>query len=159
MPRHFNTHAEVNAGFCFSFDSPTGKKISALRVVYGNIGNGPIICSETEKAAVGKDLSVESLASILPTLAKELVVKPPTVADPNFRVVDAAYRKSLALGLFYKACLAAIVTKFGESAVDSKLLSAAKCFSRPMSQGKQTFSTDPADAPIGQPIMKVEAPK
>jgi len=158
MRRHFNTHAEVNAGFCFTLDS-AGKQITSLRVVFGNIGNGPIFCEKTAKSVANKDFSIQTLVATLPTLASELIVKPPTIEDPNFVQVDAEYRKSLALGLFYKAFLAVLVEKLGDTAVDAKLLSAAKGFDRPMSKGFQTFQADPADAPIGQAIMKVEAPK
>lgn len=158
MRRHFNTHAEVNAGFQFSF-KPDSQIISDLRIVFGNIDLRPFLCEKTASSVLNKELSMATLEVALQTLSEEVVVKAPSVSDPPFVVVDVKYRKELALSLFYKAWLGAMVSRLGKEKVDAKLLSAVNGFLRPLSGGAQSYTIDPANVPVGQPIPKVEAPK
>eukprot|EP00930_Biecheleria_cincta_P068850 TRINITY_DN56680_c0_g1_i1.p1 TRINITY_DN56680_c0_g1~~TRINITY_DN56680_c0_g1_i1.p1 ORF type:complete len:1302 (-),score=213.26 TRINITY_DN56680_c0_g1_i1:12-3371(-) len=154
MRRHMNAHAELNAGFFFTFNSD--HTIAGFRAVIGNLSPGPYMCHATSKAAVGKALSLENFKVILSTFRGEAKASPPSVADPPFVVVDAKYRESLAASLLYKAWLGAMVTRLGEDAVPSNIRSASLDYQRPASTGKQVFEADDSEAPVGQPIAKIE---
>lgn len=96
MPRSQNAHAVVNAGFLFKFKKDTNI-IENASLVYGSISAEFIHASETEEVLVGKDLYTdETLQLALKTLEKEIN---PVEALPE---PSAAYRKMLALSLYYK---------------------------------------------------------
>ena len=95
MPRAQNTHANVNAGFLFQFN--TNGTLDSARIVYGNINPTFAHASETEKLLTGKNLFdnavlQQAFASLLDELTCDLI--PP---DPS-----PEYRKQLAVALFYK---------------------------------------------------------
>jgi xanthine dehydrogenase/oxidase len=96
MPRSQNAHAVVNAAFLFKFqnNSHTLEKVS---IVYGGIAANFSHANKTEAVLTGKDLFDErTLKLALKTLHEE--IKPEEmVPEPS-----AAYRKMLAITLFYK---------------------------------------------------------
>jgi CO/xanthine dehydrogenase FAD-binding subunit len=128
MSRHANTHALVNAAFrlVVSRQSSQSVTVTACALSFGNIAvPGPLQCPATSAKLIGQVLSLPLLSAVLPTLASELVVAPPSVPDPNFVVCDPQYRQSLAEGLFYKFFLGALVSFYGQASLDPRLLSAA----------------------------------
>lgn len=154
MRRHMNTHAEVNAGFHFTFDG--AGHIHSLRAVLGNLALGPLICEQTAAAVAGRPLSLDTLQLALAALRCEAKVALPSVADPPFAVADAAYRENLAVSLLFKAWLGAMIAQFGAESLPANLRSAATEFERPKSEGYQEYVVDSAEAPLGEPFEKIE---
>lgn len=98
MPRSQNAHAVVNAGFMFKFkrDSNVLEKVT---LIFGSISASFIHASKTEALLIGKDLFTnETLQAALKTLYDEIL---PEEAPPE---PSAAFRKMLAVSLFYKVC-------------------------------------------------------
>lgn len=96
MPRSQNAHAIVNFGAFFDF-YPAGNLLKSCRLVFGGLAPGFSRALGTERVLVGKPLfRNETLQSAVKMLEHELVVVeiPP---EPS-----PAYRKKLAIGLFYK---------------------------------------------------------
>lgn len=96
MPRSQNAHAIVNAGFYYNLRKKDNK-VQQSRLVFGGLSPSFIRASETEKFLLGRILFTnDALQGALKILEKDLDVAemPP---EPS-----VAYRKKLALGLFYK---------------------------------------------------------
>lgn len=94
MPRAQNAHAIVNAGFLMNFNSNT---VTECRMVYGGINPNFIRASATETLLnKQKIFDDNTLKRAYDSLDKEVVCDyhPP---DPS-----PAYRKNLAISLFYK---------------------------------------------------------
>lgn len=90
-----NAHAIVNAGFLYEI-TLKGKVCSA-RITYGGLSPKFIRATKTENCLVGKPLfDNATLQLAIQSLIKELIVteNPP---EPS-----VAYRKHLAISLFYK---------------------------------------------------------
>lgn len=99
MPRSQNAHAIVNSGFLYKL-TPENKVVQA-RIVFGGLSPSFVRASSTERFLIGKPLfKNETLQAALNVLKAELVV---TENPPEESV---AYRKNLALGLFYKVRVA-----------------------------------------------------
>lgn len=99
MPKAQNAHAIVNAGFLYKLDRYTNAVIQA-RIVYGGLSPTFVRAVRTEHSLVGRVLFTnETLQLGIKSLKDELVVveNPP---EPS-----AAYRKLLAINLFYKVSL------------------------------------------------------
>lgn len=102
MPRSQNAHAIVNSGFLCKLDE-SGNTVEQARLVFGNLSPEFIRATKTEEYLIGKKLFTnDTLQSALKILEEECVVveHPP---DPS-----AAYRKQLALALFYKVSVESI---------------------------------------------------
>lgn len=96
MPRSQNAHAIVNAGFQYKMDE-SNSTVKEARMVFGNLSPDFIRAKTTEKLLIGKKLFTnDTLQSALKSLEKEIVVIEHPPDD------SAAYRKQLALALFYK---------------------------------------------------------
>lgn len=96
MPRSQNAHAIVNAGFLFRFNKKS-TDLEYISIVYGGISPTFIRASKTEDILAGRDpFTDESLQIALKSLSSEIN---PTEAPPD---PSAAYRKMLALALYYK---------------------------------------------------------
>ncbi|XP_063364928.1 uncharacterized protein LOC134653488 [Cydia amplana] len=143
MPRAQNAHAIVNAGFLFRL---TSNAITKCTLVFGNISPDFIRASKTEKALIGVNLE-DVLKKGVPLLVDELV----PVEDPP--EPSAECRKSIAVGLFYKALLSIAP----EASVNPRYASGGKPLLRPVSRGTQTFDTDKSLWPLNQPVPKLEA--
>lgn len=96
MPRSQNAHAVVNAGFLFNFKQNTNI-LETVTIVYGSISAKFHHAAKTEAILIGKDpYTNETLQLALKSLQQEIV---PQEAPPE---PSAAYRKMLALALYYK---------------------------------------------------------
>ena len=96
MPRSQNAHAVVNAGFLFEFRQ-NSDLLERASIVYGGISETFIHASKTEEVLVGRDpFTDETLQLALETLYGEIY---PVEAPPE---PSAAYRKMLAVSLYYK---------------------------------------------------------
>lgn len=99
MPRSQNAHAIVNVGFLFKFKQKSNI-LEKASLVFGSIAPKFIHASKTEAVLAGKDLFTnDTLQSAVKTLFDEISPEnmPP---EPS-----AAYRKMLAVTLFYKVCV------------------------------------------------------
>ncbi|XP_063894594.1 xanthine dehydrogenase [Helicoverpa armigera] len=147
MPRSQNAHAVVNAGFLFKFKA-NAKTLDEATIVYGSISSTFIHAANTEAALVGKDpFTNDVLQLALKSLDKEIV---PEEAPPE---PSAAYRKMLAIALYYKA----ILYLCPDDRIDPKLKSGGEAIKRHISHGMQVFDTDKGVWPLNQPISKIEA--
>ncbi|KAJ8719964.1 hypothetical protein PYW07_012007 [Mythimna separata] len=147
MPRSQNAHAIVNSGFLFKLTPDN--LVQQARIVFGGLSPTFIRATATEKFLVGKSLFTnETLKAAVKILKAELVV----TEDPPEPSV--AYRRQLAVGLFYKGLL----TLCPESLVHSRYKSGKIKLheTRPESDGRQIFDTNPSLWPINQPIPKIE---
>ncbi|XP_028164069.1 indole-3-acetaldehyde oxidase-like isoform X2 [Ostrinia furnacalis] len=148
MPRSQNAHAIVNGGFRYKLSNDN--KVQEARIVYGNLSPEFIRATKTEEYLKGKALfSDDVLQSALKVLNEEIVVIEHPPDD------SAAYRKQLALALFYKGLL----TLCPSDKVDARYRSGVKRLhdSRPVSSAQQSIPTDPDLYPLNEPIPKVEA--
>ncbi|KAJ3639857.1 hypothetical protein Zmor_003191 [Zophobas morio] len=146
MPRAQNTHANVNAGFLFQFN--TNGTLDSARIVYGNINPTFAHASETEKLLTGKNLFdnavlQQAFASLLDELTCDLI--PP---DPS-----PEYRKQLAVALFYKAVLSIAPA----DKLSPKNQSGGPILERPISTGVQDYETNTSLYPLTQAVPKIEA--
>ncbi|XP_026741864.1 xanthine dehydrogenase-like [Trichoplusia ni] len=147
MPRSQNAHAIVNSGFLYKL-TPENIAVQA-RIVFGGLSPSFVRASSTERFLIGKPLfKNETLQAAINSLKDELVV---TENPPEESV---AYRKKLALGLFYKGLL----TLCPESIIHPRYKSGRIKIheSRPVSKGQQMYETDPSTWPLNQPIPKME---
>ncbi|KAJ8719469.1 hypothetical protein PYW08_011644 [Mythimna loreyi] len=147
MPRAQNAHAVVNAGFLFQFRQ-NSNLLERSSIVYGGISPTFIHASRTEKVLVGKDPYIdETLQVALKSLYEEItpVEMPP---EPS-----AAYRKMLAVALYYKAILSLCPI----NRMNPLFKSGGEAMKRQKSKGMQSFETDKSVWPINQPIPKIEA--
>ncbi|CAH2233060.1 jg18404 [Pararge aegeria aegeria] len=106
---------------------------------------------KTEKYLTGKSLfRNETLQGAINVLKNELVVVE-SLPDP-----PVEYRRNVALGLFYKGLLSLIPPNM---TVRPKIASGAiKLYeTRPLSDGRQIFETNPTLWPLNKPIPKLEA--
>ncbi|XP_075976918.1 xanthine dehydrogenase-like [Anticarsia gemmatalis] len=147
MPRSQNAHAVVNAGFLFKF-RPNSNFLEKVRIVYGSISPSFIHANRTEQILIGKDpYTDETLQLALQSLYREIN---PVEAPPE---PSAAYRKMLAVALYYKA----ILSLCPSNRMNSTYKSGAEAIKRSTSHGTQTFETDVSVWPLNQPIPKLEA--
>lgn len=99
MPRAQNAHAHVNAGFLLKLDGG-GKVLEKPNIIYGGINEHFLHAKSTEQQLTGKSIfDKQVLKTALETLHNEL--KPDHVL-PDY---SPEFRKTLALGLFYKFVL------------------------------------------------------
>ncbi|KAJ8720015.1 hypothetical protein PYW07_012058 [Mythimna separata] len=144
MPRAQNSHAIVNAGFHFKLDS--SKAIKCARIAYGNISPTFTRATQTEGLLVGQNLFTnETLLKALKKLEEE-VVAVEMLPEPS-----ASCRKTMALGLFYKAVLSLY------SDANPRYKSGGSVLERPLSRGTQVYETDKSLWPLNKPVPKLEA--
>ncbi|XP_067885711.1 xanthine dehydrogenase-like isoform X2 [Heterodontus francisci] len=150
MPRMQNAHTYVSAGFRVQLRAWGEKQlVESISLIYTGISKNFVHAVATEKYLQGKDITSNvTLQGALTTLDKEII---PDDNDPLF--VRALYRKSVALGLFYKFFLSLL----SEGAISPCNRSAPYPLERPVSTGKQTFSSKPEEYPLTKPMPKLSA--
>lgn len=95
MPRAQNAHAIVNAGFLYKLQSDN--TVLEARIVFGGLSPSFLRASNSENHLKGKRLfQNDTLQSALKVLNGEIVV------IENLPAPSSAFRKQLALALFYK---------------------------------------------------------
>ncbi|XP_075976749.1 xanthine dehydrogenase-like [Anticarsia gemmatalis] len=147
MPRSQNAHAVVNAGFLFRFKR-NSNLLEKATIVYGSISPKFVHATKTEGILAGKDPFIdETLQLALKSLDKEIS---PEEAPPE---PSAAYRKMLAISLYYKA----ILNLCPDDKIDPKFKSGGEAIKRLTSRGTETYDTDKSVWPLNQPIPKIEA--
>lgn len=146
MPRAQNAHAYVNAGFVAQVDT-SSMTVKFASIVFGGIGPYPHHAINTEALLKSKVLTDETtLKGALSSLAQEI--------NPDSSPIgpSKAYRKSVAIGLFYKFYLSLLGDK-----ASARVKSAAEKFTRPVSSGTQSYDTQPQEYPLTKPMTKLSA--
>lgn len=144
MPRAQNAHAYVNAGFLIKIEQ---QKVTSARICYGGIHPKFIHATATENEILGKDLySNETLQATLNSLSSEI--------NPDSVLPDAtpAYRKQLALALFYKF----VLNTCPQDKLTPTNASGGAILQRTLSSGIQTFDTQKDNYPLTEPVVKYE---
>ncbi|XP_075977356.1 xanthine dehydrogenase-like [Anticarsia gemmatalis] len=148
MPRRLNAHAIINAGFLFQLSK--FNIVRDARVVFGGLSPSFTRAYKTERYLLGKDLFTnETLQGTLKVLDDELVV------EERLPELGVEYRRQTALALFYKALLILcpdfkIHPRYRSGAINLH-------DTRPVSQARQIYHTDPSMYPVNQPIPKIDA--
>ncbi|XP_047028790.1 probable aldehyde oxidase 2 [Helicoverpa zea] len=147
MCRSQNTHAIVNAGFLFEFKQ-NSMLLEKTSIVYGGISESFVHAEKTEELLKGKDpYTDETLQLALKSLHEEVN---PVEAPPE---PSAAYRRMLAVSLYYKA----ILSLCPSNRMNSTFKSGGEVIKRHTSKGMQSFETDETVWPLNQPVPKLEA--
>lgn len=145
MARAQNAVAVVNAGFLFRVDG--AGEVRAATLAFGNISAGLQRARRAEEALRGRRLFADdALQAALRALAAELA---PADAPPE---PSPRCRRSLALGLFYKA----VLSLCGDAAA-ARLRSGGAPLLPGASRGSQAFDSHREQWPLYQPLPKLEA--
>ncbi|CAH2090017.1 unnamed protein product [Euphydryas editha] len=148
MPRSQSAHAIVHAGFHYKINEKD--VVLASRIVYGGLSPVFTRAWETEKYLIGKYLfKNETLQGALKVLNKELVVTEQLPEPP------VEYRRQMALALFYKGLLSLCPLNKLNPRYNSGAVKIHK--TRPVSEGKQIFTTNPTLWPVNRPFPKLDA--
>eukprot|EP00026_Physarum_polycephalum_P000747 Phypoly_transcript_00748.p1 GENE.Phypoly_transcript_00748~~Phypoly_transcript_00748.p1 ORF type:complete len:1347 (+),score=177.55 Phypoly_transcript_00748:570-4043(+) len=143
--RHQNSHALVNAGLRAVVNPATSTITSQPTFVFGGIFTKAARMPKTETYLINQPLLNQTvLQNALAILKQEAVPSP----GPG----RVAYRNSLATVFLYKL----YVSILPESSVSPLVRSLRTTFIRPISDGVQSFSTDPSEYPVSQPIPKLK---
>ncbi|CAK1542979.1 unnamed protein product [Leptosia nina] len=146
-PRKQNALAIVNAAFNFNINRDTNR-IEEAKIVYGNISPNFIHAADTERYLQGRYMFCnDTLQTAIHILDHELN---PQIMPPQ---PSPEVRKKLAIGLFYKF----ILSISPADAYPYKYASGATEIFRPLSSGKQLYTTDPSMYPVTEPLQKLEA--
>ncbi|XP_045451999.1 xanthine dehydrogenase-like [Melitaea cinxia] len=148
MPRSQSAHAIVHAGFNYKIN--TMGVVVASRIVYGGLSAVFTRAWKTETYLLNKKIfQNETLQGALKVLNKELVVTELLPEPP------VEYRRQMALSLFYKGLLSLcprdkLNLRYRSGAVKIHE-------TRPVSDGKQIFTTNPTMWPVNRPFPKLDA--
>ncbi|XP_046360643.2 xanthine dehydrogenase-like [Haliotis rufescens] len=147
-PRHQNAHAYVTAGFRLQLDSSNNFTVKTKpSLVYGGINKTLVHASNTEAFLQGKQLgSTSVLKAAIASLSAELI------PDATAGLSSPAYRKNLAICLFYKCVLGMCGRKAA-----SRFQSGGTNLMRPVSSGTQTYDSRKDEYPLTQPMTKADA--
>ncbi|XP_045452021.1 LOW QUALITY PROTEIN: xanthine dehydrogenase-like [Melitaea cinxia] len=148
MPRSQNAHAIVNAGFNYKINEE-GVVVTST-IVYGGLSPVFTRAWKTETYLNGKHLfENETLQGALKVLNKELVVTEELPEPP------VEYRRQMALSLFYKGLLSLCPRDKLNRRYQSGAVKIHE--TRPVSDGKQIFTTNPTTWPVNKPFPKLDA--
>lgn len=156
--RHQNAHPIINAGYHFFIQSSQANAtptIQSSNLIVGGLTTGIFRCQQTMAYLAGKPLNADTLAGALSQLDVECV--PGTRVDPNstYFLTSPSYRHSLVLATFYKFFIEQMAAQ--GLPVPSRDQSAFEVYKRPISSGAEVFTPDASEAPVGQPIPKIES--
>lgn len=147
MPVAQNKHAYVNAGFLIETDTTTNR-VKSARLCFGGINPTFTHARRTESLLSGRDLYTnQTLHVICQSLENELE------CNDDCELAAPAYRKRLAVGLFYKFVLATCPSEL----VATELRSGGS-YLRPakVSSGRQVVQTVEKNWPVSKPVAKFE---
>ncbi|XP_046968166.1 xanthine dehydrogenase 1-like [Vanessa cardui] len=148
MPRSQNAHAIVHAGFNYKLNE-AGVVVDS-RIVYGGLSAEFTRAWKTEAYLHGKALfRNETLQAAVRVLNAELIVTEQLPEPP------AEYRRQIALSLFYKGLLSLCPLEILHPRYYSGAVKIHE--TRPVSDGKQIFTTNPTIWPLNKPFPKLDA--
>ncbi|XP_011261213.1 xanthine dehydrogenase/oxidase [Camponotus floridanus] len=147
MPRAQNAHAHVNAGFLFKLDRG-GKVLEKPNIIFGGINENFLHAKSTEVLFTHQQSIFDKniFKAALETLHNEL--------DPDHVLPDYSpeFRKTLAIGLFYK-----FVLSIKPENMNPQFLSGGTILERGLSSGTQDYESDKNMWPVNKPTIKLEA--
>ena len=150
-----NSHAIVNFGICLTLDD--SKTIESVDVFFGGMSSSGLL-KATAVEAVLKDTSIadakSTFAAALEALTQD-VARAGASDDPR-NSLD--YRLSLARSFLYRFFLCAAPSQL-PAEYASAITGFAAAEDRAVSSGSQQFASDPAEAPIGEAVIKLSALK
>ncbi|XP_022826463.1 xanthine dehydrogenase 1-like [Spodoptera litura] len=148
MPRAQSAHAIVNMGCLYKLTATN--RVDRARIVYGGLSPKFLRAVATESFLLRKPLfDNTTLQGALAVLEGEMIVEPKP-PEPSVE-----YRRFLAKSLFFKGLLTLCPTSIRASRFESGAINLHA--SRPVSDARQIFTTDPQKWPLNQPIAKVES--
>lgn len=153
--RHVNAHAAANATFAFGLSAGKGGLlIRESRLIFGGIREGVIIAKDVSNFLKGREMNEETLEGALSLILSTCAPSTASPKDVNWVPVDPNFRQSLSVSYFYKFYLF-VLNCFSE--VPSRIESASKSYSRPLSSGAELYSSDDSLKPISFPIPKLKS--
>ncbi|XP_018404573.1 PREDICTED: xanthine dehydrogenase/oxidase-like [Cyphomyrmex costatus] len=145
MPRAQNARTHVNAGILFKIDTD-GKVLELPNIIFGGINKDFYHASGTEILSMGKNLfDQQDLKSLLQMLSQDLQ---PDHTLPNY---SSEFRKTLAIGLFYKFMLSI------QPEVNYFYRAGGTLLKRSLSSGNQEYDSHSDEWPVGMPTPKLES--
>ena len=155
--RHENSHSIVNAALRFPI---VKNKIENPTVVFGGIAPVAFRAQKLEEFLHGKSLNNKAVQVALDVLEKELEEIMAAYAArlesvPNEGFTDQ-YRKQLAASYLYKHFVY-VLSELDKKKVPYNIASAGERVPRPVTEGKQYYSSYPEEYPVNQPIIKLSA--
>lgn len=148
MLRHQNSHALCNAGFALQV---SGGVVSSCRIFFGGVSSKLFRASQTEVNLTGKPFTQDVLTACQGALSSDIT----NVGASTYYGTTDAYRRQLAAAMLYKLFLRASPP----SALSPAVVSAGERYVRPASSETLTYTTNPAEAPVSMPVMKLGALK
>ncbi|XP_018397765.1 PREDICTED: xanthine dehydrogenase/oxidase-like [Cyphomyrmex costatus] len=145
MPRAQNARAHVNTGFLFKIDTD-GNVLEIPDIIFGGINKNFYHASGTEILSMGKNLfDQKDLKSLLQMLSEDLQ------PDHTLSNYSPEFRKTLAIGLFYKFMLSI------KPEVNHFYRGGGTFLKRSLSSGQQKFDENFDEWPVSKPMPKLEA--
>lgn len=156
--RKENSHSLANAGFKLTLDEEGF--IHHANLIVGGLTTHHKALTQTAEFLVGKAVNNETLEEALKVLTLEVIEifesVPQWFKDLPTEGVHNDYRLSLVQSYLYKFFIHLL--KETNQSIEKDLVSAPYVeFDRPVSKGKQTYSTDKDEYPLNSPYIKLSA--
>lgn len=143
-----NAHAYVNGSFLFKMSNIS--TINSARICFGGINSNFVHATKTENFLKDKDISNDNtIQETFKILLSEL--------NPDWILPDASpiFRKYVGCGLLYKFILSILSANY----INPRFISGSRKLykDRQISNGFQSFQTNPKNYPLTLPVIKTEA--
>jgi xanthine dehydrogenase/oxidase len=156
--REVNAHSIVNGGLRVRLVED--RTVAEAAVVLGGIGPLAFRCAALEAYLCGKLWDAATLAGALPILRREVEQTFARNRERMSGLVDEgfidAYRTHLAESYLYQFFVY-VLEQIAPDSVPLSLRSAGLRPERPLSYGRQHYEPDPAEYPVGLPLIKLGA--
>lgn len=143
-------HPIVNAGFRCRLDGEGRAVAGEVVAVVGGLASCNARMPGIEAALAGKRWDSATLRDVLPVVSAEVEAVTIPMEGEGF---TTEYRRSLALGFFYKFYLD-VANTVCPNEVDPANRSAAARDDRPLSHGRHAFEAQPGQEGVTRPIIK-----
>lgn len=146
MPRAQNSHSYVNAAFLLQFNE-SKSEIEAAKICFGGISEYFVHAEKLEEFLVGKNIyDNEIFKNAVEVLTKE--VKP----EETLPSASVAYRKHLAISLFYKF----VLNTAPADKIKEEFKTGAELLKREISKGTQEVEANESKSKLYKRVPKVE---
>lgn len=156
--REVNSHSIVNAGFRVLFDAHG--KVTEAHAVFGGIGPIAFHATELQQALFGQPWNDATLTEALARVRCDVATRIEESADRMRSIPDEGftdeYRTHLAESFVYQFFVW-VADSLDSTAVAPSVRSVGARSARPVSRGRQTFTSDDNEFPVSYPFVKVGA--
>jgi xanthine dehydrogenase/oxidase len=157
--RDVNAHSIVNSTTRFDFLRDT--RVAEASVVFGGIAPYPWHAKATEKAMVGRELSLAEMPGLAEILEAEVIAELKRWAArmkdlPSEGFTDE-YRAQLAVSFLYKSVVNALLPDKGAVPDDIRSSGIITWGLWPVSDGRQYYAKQNFKKPVAQPYIKLTA--